>query len=90
MPPPNKRRPQINAALGTQNINRRRPRIDAASTVRRLFEEKRYLQKGHFKPTMSEPDTNPFEPTESDVEDASPTLQLLDSDRDEDSDIEVE
>ena len=32
---------------------------------------------------MSEPDTNPFEPTESDVEDASPTLQLLDSDRDE-------
>ena len=39
---------------------------------------------------LSEPDTNPFEPTESDVEDASPTLQLLVSDRDEDSDIEVE
>ena len=35
----NRRRPQIDAALETQNINRRRPRIDAASTVRRLFEE---------------------------------------------------
>ena len=35
----NRRRPQIDAALETQNINRRRPRIDAASTVRCLFEE---------------------------------------------------
>ena len=35
----NRRRPQIDAALETQNINRRRPRIDAASMVRRLFEE---------------------------------------------------
>ena len=35
----NRRRPRIDAALETQNINRRRPPIDAASTVRRLFEE---------------------------------------------------
>ena len=44
-PPPNKRCPQINAALGIQNINRPCPQIDTASTVWRLFEEKRYLQK---------------------------------------------
>ena len=35
----NRRRPRIDAALETQNINRRRPPIEAASTVRRLFEE---------------------------------------------------
>ena len=39
---------------------------------------------------LSEPETNPFECTDSDVEDACPTLQLLDSDHDEDSDVEIE
>ena len=54
----NRRRPQIDAALETQNINRRRPRIDAASTVRRLFEEimiyNNYERKVYFnfKPAM--------------------------------------
>ena len=39
---------------------------------------------------MSEPDTNPFECTDSDVEDACPPQQLLDSDHEEDSDVEIE
>ena len=39
---------------------------------------------------MSEPETNPFECTDLDVEDACPTLQLLDSDHEEDSDVEIE
>ena len=39
---------------------------------------------------MSEPETNPFECTDSDVEDACPMLQLLDSDHEEDSDVEIE
>ena len=36
---------------------------------------------------LSEPDTNPFECISSDVEEAYPTLQLLDSVHEEDSDI---
>ena len=39
---------------------------------------------------LSEPETNPFECRDSDVEDACPTLQLLDSDQEEDSDVEIE
>lgn len=39
---------------------------------------------------LTEPDTNPFEITDSDVEDASPPEQLLDSDHEEDSDIEID
>ena len=39
---------------------------------------------------LSEPETNPFECTDSDVEDACPTLPLLDSDHEEDSDVEIE
>ena len=39
---------------------------------------------------LSEPDINPFQCTSSDVEEAYPTLQLLDSDHEEDSDIEIE
>ena len=39
---------------------------------------------------LSEPETNPFECTDSDVEDACPTLLLLDSDHEEDSDVEIE
>ena len=38
---------------------------------------------------LSEPETNPFECTGSDVEDACQTLQLLDSDHEEDSDVEI-
>lgn len=39
---------------------------------------------------LNEPDSNPFECTSSDVEEAYPTLQLLDSDHEEDIDIEIE
>ena len=39
---------------------------------------------------LSEPETNPFECTDSHVEDACPTLPLLDSDHEEDSDVEIE
>ena len=39
---------------------------------------------------LTEPDTNPFEITDSDVEDASLPEQLLDSDHEEDSDIEID
>lgn len=39
---------------------------------------------------LSEPETNPFECRDSDVEDARPTLQPLDSDQEEDSDVEIE
>ena len=38
---------------------------------------------------LSEPETNPFECTGSDVEGACQTLQLLDSDHEEDSDVEI-
>ena len=33
-----KRRPRINAALESKNINKRRPRIDAAPMMRRLLQ----------------------------------------------------
>lgn len=39
---------------------------------------------------LSEPDSYPFECTSYDVEEAYPTLELLDSDHEEDSGIETE
>ena len=42
---------------------------------------------------FDEPETNPFETgecTSSDVEEAYPTIQLLDSDHEGDTDIEIE
>ena len=39
---------------------------------------------------LREPETNSFECTDSDAEDACPTLQRLDSDHEEDSDVEIE
>ena len=47
------------------------------------------MLKSHWE-LLSEPDTNPFECTDSDVEDACPPQQLLDSDHEEDSDVEIE
>ena len=39
---------------------------------------------------LDEPETNPFDYTSSDVEEACPIIQLLDSDHEGDSDIEIE
>ena len=39
---------------------------------------------------LSEPETNPFEFTDSDFEEACPTQQLLDSDHKGDSDVDIE
>lgn len=39
---------------------------------------------------LSEPQTNPFECTDSDDEEACSTQQLLDSDHEEDSDVDIE
>ena len=39
---------------------------------------------------LLEPDENPFEITESDVEDANNPIQVIDSDEDSDEDIDVE
>ena len=57
--------------------------------MRRLIEPYSQLQLD----ILDEPETNPFETgecTSSDVEEAYPTIQLLDSDNEGDTDIEIE
>ena len=50
-----------------------------------------HAARGELCFRLSEPDANPFTCTDSDVEEAyPPTLELLDSDKEGESDIEID
>ena len=80
--------PRINAADGSKITIKRRPRINAAPNQKNVAFIRAMLQSQ--LDNLNEPETNPFESngTSSDVAEAYPTLQLLNSDHEGDSDIE--